>query len=795
MKILKKLNKVTSGIVILTLVMQTFAVGVLPAFAADTGFFTPSSNSNNGWANPGKAYVSDNQRAVANSGTDVVEYSNFGLSIPTGSSVDSIVVQIEGYTSLLRQANISLSSNGGATYTSGIGTGRKITTLPGITSSKEAVRTYGNTNDKWNHTWSPSDFSGSNFKIKLDATIGVGSLYIDQLSVKVYYTPAPTINSMTFAGRTGLVTGGNTVNLDLSGVTDLNLASLGSIDVSAPSTLQITSAPLPPITLTGGNNSLSTLGLFGYNILAFELKSTAVSYGGIIPVTGTLTGATGNQSIITINIYVDIVPPVITLVGPNPDSVLVGSPYVDPGATAFDIKYGDLTSSIIPNSNVDTSQVGSYTITYDVSDAAGNAAITVTRTVNVIDTTAPVISLNGSDTINVVYGTGYLDQGATATDNFDPSVSVVVTGDTVAPITPVGTYYIYYDAVDTANNHATQITRTINVTQKPLAITANDSSKTYGDTLAFNGTEFTSIGLINSDTISNADISSIGQPATAAAMTYSIDITAATGTGLSNYTIIYTAGTLTVNKVDITVTADNQSKVYGTSDPDFSTAYRITSGTLFSPDTLSGTLDRVSGESVGTYQISGDLTNPNYTVSFEPGSLTITKAHVLVIANTKTKVFGQTDPKFTYNVIGLIGSDFLTGVLSRPAGETVGSYQINQGALAINGNYTLTFTPSIFTITARPLTTTTTTVTPAAIIATTNTDTVTPPATDVLGDQTTTPAEGSTADKTSDTPAATTPDNNIFNYTIFGIYDWIWLIGIAGALGGWWFMTRRRDRD
>ena len=57
---------------------------------------------------------------------------------------------------------------------------------------------------------------------------------------------------------------------------------------------------------------------------------------------------------------------------------------------------GDITANIVVGGDiVDTNTLGTYIITYDVSDAAGNAATQVTRTVNVIDladTTPPVIT-------------------------------------------------------------------------------------------------------------------------------------------------------------------------------------------------------------------------------------------------------------------------------------------------------------------------------------------------------------------------------------------------------------------
>jgi hypothetical protein len=80
----------------------------------------------------------------------------------------------------------------------------------------------------------------------------------------------------------------------------------------------------------------------------------------------------------------DVTPPVISLLGSTPVSIELGSTYTDAGATALDNIDGDITGSIVPTSTVNTAAVGSYTVTYNVSDAAGNAATPVVRTVNVV---------------------------------------------------------------------------------------------------------------------------------------------------------------------------------------------------------------------------------------------------------------------------------------------------------------------------------------------------------------------------------------------------------------------------
>jgi endonuclease G len=86
----------------------------------------------------------------------------------------------------------------------------------------------------------------------------------------------------------------------------------------------------------------------------------------------------------------DTIPPVVTLLGPALLTVEAGTAFVDPGATAQDSFAGDLTAAIHASGAVDTSLVGTYTRTYTVSDGYNTGS--ATRTVKVVDTTAPSIS-------------------------------------------------------------------------------------------------------------------------------------------------------------------------------------------------------------------------------------------------------------------------------------------------------------------------------------------------------------------------------------------------------------------
>ena len=133
--------------------------------------------------------------------------------------------------------------------------------------------------------------------------------------------------------------------------------------------------------------------------------------------------------------YNDDVPPVITINGDNPISVELGSAYSDPGATAMDAFHG--STVVTSSSNVDTSAVVLQCYIYS-NRQDGNTA-TATRTVNVVDTTAPVITVTGTNPATVELGGTYTDSGATATD-LD---TVTVTAGT-ADTSTVGVYTITY---------------------------------------------------------------------------------------------------------------------------------------------------------------------------------------------------------------------------------------------------------------------------------------------------------------------------------------------------------------
>ena len=167
--------------------------------------------------------------------------------------------------------------------------------------------------------------------------------------------------------------------------------------------------------------------------------------------------------------------------------------------------------------------------------------------------------------------------------------------------------------VSIANSGNSDGTLTIN--KKAITVTAEDKSKTYGDTNP--NLTYTTTGLINEDTL-NGNLSTTASE-TSDVGTYDISQGSLAN---SNYDITFTDGKLTITPKTITVTADDKSKTYGDTNPELT----YTTTGLINKDTLSGNLSTTASETsdVGTYDISqGSLANNNYDITFTQGTLTV----------------------------------------------------------------------------------------------------------------------------------------------------------------------------
>jgi len=236
-----------------------------------------------------------------------------------------------------------------------------------------------------------------------------------------------------------------------------------------------------------------------------------------------------------------------------------------------------------------------------------------------------------------------------------------------------------------------------------ITITAQALSKVYGETdPALLTYQITSGALVPGDTLTGTLARAAGENVGAYA------ITQGTLTNINNphYDITFIGASFTITPRAVAVTANAQTKVYGSADPALTYTF---SPALVTGDSFTGGLVRAAGENAGTYAITqGSLAlSSNYTLAFTGASFTITPRTIAVTASAQTKVYGSADPALTYTFSpALVTGDSFTGGLARAAGENAGTYAITQGSLALSSNYTLTFTGASFTITKATLTVT-----------------------------------------------------------------------------------------
>jgi hypothetical protein len=287
---------------------------------------------------------------------------------------------------------------------------------------------------------------------------------------------------------------------------------------------------------------------------------------------------------------------------------------------------------------------------------------------------------------------------------------------------PVGAYAIGLGSLASTSNNYTLVLSstpvTFAITPASLTITADSSSKTYGQTVTFAGTEFTTSTLFNGDTVTSVSLTSAGAAATATVSGYPIVPSGASGTGLGNYTISYVDGTLTVDPASLTITADSSSKTYGQTVTFAGTEF--TTSTLFNGDTVTS-VSLTSAGAAATATVSGYPIVPsgasgtglgNYTISYVDGTLTVDPASLTITADSSSKTYGQTvtfaGTEFTTST--LFNGDTVTSVSLTSAGAaataTVGGYPIvPSGASGTGlGNYTISYVDGTLTVDPASLT-------------------------------------------------------------------------------------------
>jgi hypothetical protein len=324
------------------------------------------------------------------------------------------------------------------------------------------------------------------------------------------------------------------------------------------------------------------------------------------------------------------------------------------------------------------------TVTTTVSAASGTPAGSVQFTVDGTAFGAPVALANGSASIA-------LPSLTAGSHNISATFTSTVT--TIGGSTPV--------------NPLTEA-----VAPAPLTITADNQTKVYGAPLPALTVHYS--GFVNGDTAASLTTApTIMATATAASGVGSYPIMA-TGAVDPNYTLTVVPGTLSVTPAPLTVTVDNQTKVYGAALPALTVHYSgfingDTAASLTTAPTITTTATAASG--VNTYPITAKgAVDPNYTIAFVPGTLTVTPVPLTVTADNQSMVYGAGLPALTVHYSGFVNGDTAGSLTAAPtiattasAASGVGSYSITATGAA-DTNYTIAVVPGTLTITPAPLT-------------------------------------------------------------------------------------------
>ncbi|OYX01695.1 MAG: hypothetical protein B7Z15_19445, partial [Rhizobiales bacterium 32-66-8] len=247
----------------------------------------------------------------------------------------------------------------------------------------------------------------------------------------------------------------------------------------------------------------------------------------------------------------------------------------------------------------------------------------------------------------------------------------------------------------------------LTVNKAALTVTANTAVKTYDGLAYTGGNGVTYSGFVNNETATVLGGSLAYGGTSQGAVNAGGYVLSASGLTSGNYAISYTAGALTVNTRPITVTANGQSMVYGSSLPTLT--YVVGGSGLVKGDSFSGALATTAGSTsnVGAYGITqGTLANSNYALTYTGANVSVTARPITVTADNQSRTFGSVNPVLTWSVSSgnLANGDSLTGSLGTSADATspTGTYAILQNTLAASSNYRLTFVGGVLTIVPAP---------------------------------------------------------------------------------------------
>jgi MBG domain (YGX type)/Domain of unknown function (DUF4214) len=504
---------------------------------------------------------------------------------------------------------------------------------------------------------------------------------------KVYGQANPTLTGAV----TGILNGDNVVANYATAASQFSDVVLGGYPITLAS-LSGTKAIDYSTTVTGGSETDGALTVTQAPITVV-IDNQSKIYGHLNPtLTGTVTGVLNGDNVVA---------NYSTSAGQFSDVAVGGYPIglasLNGGPKALD--YSTTVTGGSETDGILTVTQAPLTIAVaNQSKVYGQANPTLTGTVSGI--------LHG-DNVIANYQTSAL-----------PSSGVVVGGYPITLASLSGTKALDYSTTVTGGSVTPGA---LTVTAAPLTITADNTTKVYGSALPTLTASYT--GLVNGDTAANLlTPPTITTTATASSHVSSLSgnpfAVTASGAVDSNYSISYLPGSLTVTPAPLTISANDQTKLYGAALPAFTASYTglvngDTSANLLTLPTLSTNATAASHVSGSPYAINAiGAVDPDYTIGYATGNLSITPVALTITANDSTKLYGAALPTFTASYLGFVNGDTSASLATLPTITSTGTagshvsgspYAINASS-AIDTDYTISYVAGSLAVTTAPLT-------------------------------------------------------------------------------------------
>ena len=242
-----------------------------------------------------------------------------------------------------------------------------------------------------------------------------------------------------------------------------------------------------------------------------------------------------------------------------------------------------------------------------------------------------------------------------------------------------------------------------------LTITASSPTMSYGGTVPAITPSFS--GFVNGDTSAAVSGLTCSTTATAGSPPGSYP-TSCSGGSATNYTISYVAGTLTIGKAPLTITASSPTMAYGGTAPTITPSYSgfVNGDTGAAVSGLTCSTTATSSKPAGSYPTScSGGSAANYTISYVGGTLAIGKATLTITASSPEHDLRGHGAAITPSFSGFVNGDTgaavsgLTCSATATASSPLGSYPTScSGGSA--ANYTISYVGGTLTIGKAPLT-------------------------------------------------------------------------------------------